>query len=181
MRVAIIGCGAAKLDHRAPARDLYTGSLFVAARRDVEERAVPYRILSARYGLVRPWDVIAPYDLTIHAAQADHDEDSWRRWVDIQGGYLGNWCAGVGWHRERDGASPYPGRIGIIEVHAGAAYVAVVRDMVRRWPLEIVLPVEGQIGERLGAYARRRFERENPMPAAFSPAEWGGAVRGATS
>jgi len=63
--VIIVPCGAAKLTHAAPARELYTGpyhraclgwALSVAP----SERCV---ILSARYGFVKLDQVIAPYDL----------------------------------------------------------------------------------------------------------------------
>jgi hypothetical protein len=58
----IVGCGAAKLGHRAAARDLYTGSLFRAARRHAEASGLPWRILSAKYGLIHPDQEIDPYD-----------------------------------------------------------------------------------------------------------------------
>ena len=58
----IVGCGKAKLDHAAPARDLYTGSLFRAARRYVEARGEPWFILSAAHGLIGPEVVVLPYD-----------------------------------------------------------------------------------------------------------------------
>ena len=61
-RVLIVGCGAAKLDRAAPARELYTGSLARAARRHAEASGLPWRILSSEYGLVLPDQVIGPYD-----------------------------------------------------------------------------------------------------------------------
>lgn len=58
----IVGCGAAKLDRAAPARELYTGSLFRAARAYAERSGLPWRILSAEHGLISPDKVIEPYD-----------------------------------------------------------------------------------------------------------------------
>jgi hypothetical protein len=50
-----------------PARDLYISPLFRAARAYAERRYGPERwfILSARHGLVRPDQLLAPYDLSL--------------------------------------------------------------------------------------------------------------------
>lgn len=58
----VIGCGKSKLDRRAPAGELYTGSLFRAARRYAEARGGRWAILSARHGLVMPDEELEPYD-----------------------------------------------------------------------------------------------------------------------
>lgn len=58
----VIGCGKAKLAVRSRAADLYTGSLFVAARRYVEATGKPWLILSAEHGIVSPDDELDPYD-----------------------------------------------------------------------------------------------------------------------
>lgn len=60
----ILGCGASKGRVAAPAWELYTGSLFCSAMTWARS-VTPLRhiyILSAKYGLVRSLDVIAPYD-----------------------------------------------------------------------------------------------------------------------
>jgi hypothetical protein len=64
--IAVIGCGAAKLGHPAPAADLYTGSYFRACSLAAATIA-PGRwfILSAKHGLITPATVIEPYDLTL--------------------------------------------------------------------------------------------------------------------
>lgn len=73
----VIPCGGAKLDHAAPARDLYTGQMFRhtlenaerTAQLDTEELGRPARvlILSAKYGLVELDQVLEPYDLRMGA------------------------------------------------------------------------------------------------------------------
>lgn len=77
--VVLVSCGAAKLTTPAPARSLYTGSVF-RAQRDYAE-AIPGRrwaILSALYGLVDPDTVIAPYDLRLtNLSRADR-----RKWAE---------------------------------------------------------------------------------------------------
>ena len=65
LRLALISCGKAKLDHAAPARDLYTGGLFRAAVRHAEAEYDDYRVLSAKWHLLRPDRVIEPYDVSM--------------------------------------------------------------------------------------------------------------------
>lgn len=60
--VVLVACSSSKLDHRAPARNLYTSTLFKLARRYAETQAKWWYILSARHGLVRPSDCLEPYD-----------------------------------------------------------------------------------------------------------------------
>lgn len=69
----VVPCGGAKLDHPAPARDLYTGSMFRhtwdnatrSAAMDEAAQLGPARvlILSAMHGLIDPEKVLQPYDL----------------------------------------------------------------------------------------------------------------------
>jgi hypothetical protein len=61
-RTIIIGCGKAKRAEESPARELYTGSLFVACRRYAEASGHPWAILSAAHGLLLPDWVREPYD-----------------------------------------------------------------------------------------------------------------------
>jgi hypothetical protein len=66
--VIVIPCGAKKLDHPAPAGDMYIGSYHRAARRAAEALAQPGTrivILSALYGLLDLNDVIEPYELRL--------------------------------------------------------------------------------------------------------------------
>ena len=76
----VIPCGAAKLDHPAPARDLYVGQHFRHALTNVQRLATlddaegrgPARllILSARHGLIDPDTVLEPYEQRIDAPGA---------------------------------------------------------------------------------------------------------------
>lgn len=75
--VALVACAAAKLDHPAPAKDLYVSSLFRKSRAYAERNADAWYILSAKHGLVSPAATIEPYDLTLNSmAIADG-----RRWA----------------------------------------------------------------------------------------------------
>ena len=73
-RVGLVGCGAKKLDHAAPARDLYTGSLFRKAAAHAEATCDRWYVLSAKHGLIHPDDVIEPYDAVLGGSSPDWDE-----------------------------------------------------------------------------------------------------------
>ena len=65
MTTYVIPCAGAKLDHPAPARDLYTGSMFrhtLAAAEALAEPGDRILVLSARYGLVDLDEVLHPYE-----------------------------------------------------------------------------------------------------------------------
>lgn len=67
--LAVIPCGAQKLERPAPARDLYTGQLFVSALRAAEvvvaRRGGEVMVLSALHGLVGLDRPLEPYDVTV--------------------------------------------------------------------------------------------------------------------
>lgn len=155
LRIAVVSCGSAKLDHAAPARDIYTGSLFRAARDHVEAGAFDaWFIVSALHGVIPPWKVISPYEQRLD----DLTVDQLTVW--------GNRCdmglrldTGYGlWTR-------MGGEV-VIEVHAGRAYVDRLRDVrgLGAMPWRWEDPLAGlQIGERLGWY---RTQREATRAAA---------------
>jgi len=61
--VTLITCTNTKRDTPAPARDLYDESRYFRRMREwAESRGDPYRILSAKHGLVHPDTVLDPYD-----------------------------------------------------------------------------------------------------------------------
>ena len=64
--LCFVSCVAQKLPRSAPAKDLYTSPLFRKARGFVEAQGWPWFILSAKYGLVDPEQVIEPYEKTLN-------------------------------------------------------------------------------------------------------------------
>lgn len=64
-RIALVSCVKKKQASRKPAQDLYVSDLFKGMRRYAEKNAKSWFILSARHGLLRPDQVISPYDLTL--------------------------------------------------------------------------------------------------------------------
>lgn len=64
----LIACSAHKLDHPAPARELYTGQAFKLAMAAAARCGADVLILSALHGVVGPDQVLAPYDHTLRSA-----------------------------------------------------------------------------------------------------------------
>lgn len=64
--LVLVSCVKRKLTHAAPARNLYTSAWFIKAKSLIEASDSNWYILSARYGLVHPDTVIAPYDETLN-------------------------------------------------------------------------------------------------------------------
>jgi hypothetical protein len=66
--IALVGCVKQKLDHAAPAGELYTSPLFHRQREWAVARCDRWLILSAKYGLLKPETTIDPYEMTLKAA-----------------------------------------------------------------------------------------------------------------
>jgi hypothetical protein len=132
----VIGCGKQKRADRSPACDLYTGSLFVAARRYAEASGVPWAILSAEHGLVLPTDELDPYD----------------RKLRLKGAELTGWARRAAWRcMELVRALPVPPSSA--EVLAGHPYAWPFRNELLWAPgggMESTEPLEGLgLGHRL--------------------------------
>jgi hypothetical protein len=63
--IGLVSCGASKLPHAAPARDLYTSPLFRKSLAYAERTCARVYILSAKHGLVELDQVLAPYDVKL--------------------------------------------------------------------------------------------------------------------
>lgn len=66
MTVTLVACVSQKLDHPAPAKDLYISQWFTRARHYAELISDRWYILSAKYGLLEPNQLIEPYNLTLN-------------------------------------------------------------------------------------------------------------------
>lgn len=153
-RIIIVGCGKAKGPHRAPARELYTGSLFRAARAYAEASGHPWLILSARHGLVEPATVLEPYD---HTATLTPEQA-----YAAQSGAV-YYAHGVPLGRRPDLRERFRrmnAGITVIEVHAGARYAEPLAELTRgqiKAGYRVECPLAGlQVGQRLAWYAARR-------------------------
>ncbi len=139
-RVGLVGCVKGKLDHAAPAQNLYTSPLFGKRRRYVERTCEQWHVLSALHGLLRPDEPVAPYDKTLNDA-------SWaerRRWSQLVLSQLDRELGPVG-HT-------------VFEVHAGKNYVdfGLVAGLEDRGAI-VEWPVKGlPMGKQLAFYGAHR-------------------------
>jgi len=167
-RLLIMGCVKTKGTEAAPASDLYQGQLWQLRRQYAEASGHPWVIVSAQLGIVDPLDPIRPYDRTMGETLAS--EELYARWSEAV--YHGLRGALV-----RNGIV---GQCPTLEVHAGASYVAALRDEIKRlegclWfsmraqdslPARIEHPVKGlQIGE-LKRWYREQLGLATPKPIA---------------
>lgn len=155
--VILVGCGKSKRNEPSPARDLYTGNLFRAARAYAERevaagRAVGWAVVSGLHRVVQPDRVLAPYDFKLSDKPAS-DDPLWGR-VCI------NQCHGM---------TPTAKRLRIV-VLAGAPYVQQILDNIMSHEIgtvEVVAPLAGlQVGERLRWFnqqAQQSNQQEEPM------------------
>lgn len=150
--VGLIACGKSKLDRPAPARDLYTGQLFRLARAYVEANCDEWAILSAKYLLLMPWEVIEPYDRRVPTNK--HDLLWWRRNLNYK--IIVRYCA-EGFVRTPGAVEWDPSLVQTrFVVLAGLDYRAALapdRDWGNRIPHEAPLAGMG-IGEQLGWLSR---------------------------
>lgn len=80
-KIVLISCVSKKVDHPAPAKDLYTSTLFRFCY-GYAQSLCPDKvfILSAKYGLVPTNKVIAPYNMTLNAMSLKEIQE-WSRGV----------------------------------------------------------------------------------------------------
>lgn len=127
----LVSCVGAKLDHPAPARDLYVSAWFRFARRYVELRGGPWLILSAEHGVLRPDVIVAPYEKTLLNMPIDER----RRWADRVSRQLRRLA---------------PDRLPSVVVLAGARYREFLMHELRARSKQVLVPLEGQgIGQQL--------------------------------
>ncbi|GAB3171877.1 hypothetical protein GCM10027259_07710 [Micromonospora palomenae] len=153
--IALIGCVKTKLDHPAPARDLYVSPLFIRRRAYVERQARRYYILSAEHGLVLPETVLAPYDTAL-AEQSKDYRRAWGQWVAAK------LMRAEGQVRDR-----------VIEIHAGDEYAQAIAPLLTEAGAAVRRPLAGlPFGEQLAWYGRQSQPApEQPVALATQPRE----------
>ncbi|SFE51971.1 DUF6884 domain-containing protein [Blastococcus tunisiensis] len=134
-RVVLVGCSRSKTSTARSAAELFTGAAFTKARAHAEQAGVPWFVLSAKFGLLEPTDVVAPYDVYL-ADQSPHYRTAWGQWVVAQL------------------AERLPLRGTAVEVHAGRAYTEPLLVPLAAVGATVVEPLAGlRQGERLAWYA----------------------------
>ena len=86
-RIGLVSCVKAKRTTAAPAGVLYTSPLFRAFRAYAEARTDSWYVLSAEHGLLRPDDVIHPYNKTLNempkAMRRAWGERVWQQLLEV--------------------------------------------------------------------------------------------------
>ena len=138
MRIGLVGCVKSKRAVPAPAADLYTSPLFLGRRAFVEAGCDRWYVLSALHGLVRPEQILDPYDRTLNNATSAERREWSQNVIDALGRELGS-LRGL-----------------IFEIHAGRSYTDFgVASGLRRDGAHVELPVAGLgLGQQLAFYAR---------------------------
>ena len=130
MAIYLVSCVSKKRSAPALARDLYTSDWFNKARAYVAKMGQPWFVLSAKYGLVHPDEVIAPYDLTLNTMSVANR----RQWASRVLTQLG----------------PHLDGIGTVVFLAGQHYREFLEPSLRSRGLVVSVPMEGlKIGEQL--------------------------------
>ena len=129
-RIALVSCVKQKRSSAAPARDLYVSELFRGLRRYAEARADTWYILSAEHGLLRPDQVVSPYERTL---------STMRRPERLA------WAARV----QRQLLEVLPPSAHVILL-AGARYRETIEPFLRGKGYEVSVPLEGMaLGKQL--------------------------------
>lgn len=135
--VVLVGCVKTKLEHGAPAKDLYISDYFSKMRRYAEASGLKWFILSAEHGLVGPEDWLEPYERYL----PDTSREYRRRWGQKVATQLES---AVG-----------PLADTVVDVHAGAVYVESVEEELRTRGAVVLDRLLGlSFGRRLSWYLR---------------------------
>jgi hypothetical protein len=148
--VILVGCSRTKSTNAQPAGELFRGAGFQRARDYAIRSGKPWFVLSAKYGLLAPDDVIGPYDVYLPDQPASYRE-VWGQWVTA------NLAARV----------PLNGVV--VEAHASEAYCAPLRGPLGRIGGTLLAPLAGlSQGERL-AWPGYRTGAAHPRAAIHAP------------
>ena len=138
-RIGLVSCVKSKRSNASPAADLYTSAYFRKMRRHVERTCDEWRIISALYGLVRPDQVIEPYEHTLK-----------RLGVRARNA----WAASV----LDEVRQQFPDRSTTFEIHAGKEYRIPLVGMLQQvgYTVEDPIPESFGIGSRMHWYDTQR-------------------------
>ncbi len=148
-RVVLVGCGAAKLSRRAPARELYTSNLFRMSLTYAQKIAAVERVfvLSAMHGIVPLDQELKPYERKLSDYGGKQDREAW-------GGRT------IGQLSDQPSVPPR-GQRGELVMLAGKDYVEAMVFDARDAGWQLVEPLKGLTrGARL-AWLRAELTRLN--------------------
>lgn len=135
--ICLVGCGKAKVSRPAPAKELYVGSLFRAARR-YAEACDGWWIVSAAHGLVDPEKVIQPYDAKLPRGLLARDGWGVKIASDLYGEMQ---------DEESETSAHFHFEVVVL---AGSDYADPICDHLTRLRVKFTRPLDGmRLGQRL--------------------------------
>lgn len=135
--VLLIGGVGSAAHHAAPAADLFTSAPFTRRRRYAEASGRPWFVVSSRWGLVAPDEVIAPSDVSLGDVPPAYRHG----WAEFVVGQLAGYVTLAG---------------AVVEIHAGDYHVDALRAAVERAGATLVDPVDAHsLAETLAWYDAR--------------------------
>jgi hypothetical protein len=121
--IYLVSCVSKKERHAAQARDLYISPWFKKARAYAEQAGSEWYILSAKYGLLKPTRIIAPYDETLISLPLRER----RKWAEaIQHSLEGKLTPGD-----------------IVVFLAGVTYREFLTEPLKQMGVKVEVPMEG--------------------------------------
>lgn len=79
-RIVLVACASSKRPEEARAEDLYTSALFAKSKEWAKRHGDAWLILSALHGVVRPEQVLQPYEQSLAGTSAP-ERRMWALWV----------------------------------------------------------------------------------------------------
>lgn len=129
-KIVLVSCVSEKAATASPARDLYTSDWFIKAARYAGQITEEWYILSAKYGLVQPDQVLEPYNATLKT-MGKSARQAWARQVFAA-------------------LKPRLSPGDMVVFLAGQAYREFLLDQVSRLGCKVEVPMEGlRIGEQM--------------------------------
>lgn len=135
-RIVLVGCSSSKAASARPAAELFTGATFAKARAHALATGCHWYVLSAKWGLLDPDELVAPYDVYLADRPAQY-RTAWGAWVVAQ----------LADRQDLRGA--------VVEVHAGDEYCRPLAGPLTAAGATLHEPLAGlRQGERLAWYGR---------------------------
>jgi hypothetical protein len=147
--IVLVTCTSMKQDHACEAKDLYISPLFRKMRQYAEKNSEKWFILSSKYHLVRPEDVIEPYDVTFHNTPAAEIKTWARETLEML-------------RSELDPSD-------VVTILAGKQYRRYLQKEIQEICREVLVPMENLgIGKQLQWLNRNLSASEAFPPAPYS-------------
>ena len=166
-RIALVSCVKRKLTVPAAARELYISPLFRGLRDYAEVSTDAWYILSAKYGLLSPDDVIDPYELTLNR-MPKAEREAWARRVEHQ---IAGRASRCGDHDA--GRRALPRGIGTLPLRAGECGCDSVGGTIHGTPAGLAkapstasrCPLTSNVFMNCSASWRRYLARDSALPS----------------